>query len=70
MRRLFNEKYLAMTPEAGSICRVMANEVMGIIRANPEVDLRDLEHILTNEVSLCCSTAVLLRAMEMRKTDE
>lgn len=59
-----------MTPEGESICRVMANTVLGIIRANPEVDLRDLEHILVNEVSLTCSTAVLLRAMEMRKTDE
>lgn len=70
MRRLFNEKYLAMTPEAEGICRVIASIVSGIIRDNPEVDLRDLEHILTNEVSLCCSTAILLRAMEIRKTDE
>lgn len=66
MRRLFNEKYLALTTEAEGICRVIASTVSDIIRDNPEVDLRDLEHILVNEVSLSCSTAVLLRAMRMR----
>jgi hypothetical protein len=71
MKRLFNNKYESFTKEAQKIADEVSSVINPIInKYNNIYYIRDIESVISSEISVLCSTKILLNAIKMKKNKD